>query len=380
MSQFDFEDIRPYNDNEVQSVALRVSESVYFHDIVKRFFPEENIRTFTEKFRQLSTIKEFQVRIMHRVIWSIISQTIYNLTCSGFDAINPDKKGIFISNHRDILLDSALLQFLLYKNGIDTSEITFGSNLMISPFIIDVGKLNKMFKIVRGGTVREVLINSRTVSEYMRYAITEKKQSIWIAQRNGRTKDGDDKTEVAVLKMFAMSSKLPFVENFMEINLIPIAVSYEYEPCDFMKVREVYISRYKKYEKEEGEDLASIVHGINQKKGNVSMVACKPLTIEELEECDKFHQNDKFKKLAELIDQRIYNNYKLWKTNYIAFDLLKNSDKFSNHYTEKDKETFINYMNTGLADIDGDMNELTSIFLNIYANPVNNCLQTEKTT
>jgi hypothetical protein len=146
-----------------------------------------------------------------------------------------------------------------------------------------------------------------------------------------------------------------------------------------MKVREVYISRRKKYEKEEGEDLASIVQGINQKKGNVSMVACKPLTIKELEECNKFHQNDKFKKLAELIDRKIYNNYKLWKNNYIAFDMLNYSNQFCNHYTEKDKETFINYMNMGLTDIDGDMNELISIFLNIYANPVKNFLQTEKT-
>jgi uncharacterized protein YqfB (UPF0267 family) len=232
---------------------------------------------------------------------------------------------------------------------------------------------------VRGGTVREVLINSKCVSEYIRYVITEKKQSVWIAQRNGRTKDGDDKTEVAVLKMFAMSSKRPFVENFMQINLMPISVSYEYEPCDFLKVREVYISRRKKYEKVDGEDIASIVQGINQKKGNVSMVACQPVTFEELEECDTFHQNEKFKKLAELIDQRIYNNYKLWKTNYMAFDMLENSNKFVTHYTKNDKESFINYMNRGLSDIEGDMNELISIFLNIYANPVNNFLQIEKT-
>jgi len=370
-----FEDARPYFDFEMPAAIQRVSENLYFTDIVKKFFPMENIRTFTEKFRKITTVNEFQVKVMHRVIWTIVNQTIDNLSYSGFETLPPDKKGIFISNHRDILLDSAILQILLHKHDLDTSEITFGSNLMISPFIIDIGKMNKMFKLVRGGTVREVLINSRNVSDYMRHAITQKKQSIWIAQRNGRTKDGDDKTEVAVLKMFAMSSKLHFVDNFMEINLMPLSISYEFEPCDFMKVREIYISRRKQYEKESGEDLVSIKNGISQQKGNVSMVVCAPITPQELDECDKFHQNEKYKKLAEIIDQRIYNSYKLWKTNHIAFDLLHKSAKFSNQYSHEDKEYFINYMNTGLANIEGDINELTEIFLNIYANPVHNWIK-----
>ena len=369
-----FEDIRPYYDEEIQPVAQRVSENIYFYDIVKRFFPDENIRTFAENFRKINSVKEFQVKIMHRIIWAIIHQTIDNLSCSGFDAIPSDKNGILISNHRDILLDSAIVQVLLLEHGLDTSEITFGSNLMISPFIVDIGKMNRMFKIVRGGNMREILENSKNVSDYIRYAITQKKHSVWIAQRNGRTKNGDDKTEVAVLKMFAMSSKLPFVDNFTEVNLMPVSVSYEYEPCDFMKVRELYISAHKKYEKEHGEDLKSILKGINQKKGNVSIIVCKHITCNELELCDKYNQNEKFKKLAEIIDQRIYSNYKLWKTNYIAFDLLNKCSQFSNHYSIQEKDAFINYMNTGLAEIEGDMNELITIFLNIYANPVRNKL------
>jgi len=375
MDQQDFEDVRPYFDFEIPDAVQRVSENIYFSEIVKKFFPVDNIRTFSEKFKKIKTINEFQVKIMNRVIWAIVNQTIDNLSYSGFESISPDKKGIFISNHRDILLDAAILQILLFKHDLDTSEISFGSNLMLNPFIVDVGKMNKMFKLIRGGSVREVLINSKNVSDYMRYAITQKKQSVWIAQRNGRTKDGDDKTEVAVLKMFAMSSKLPFVDNFMEINLMPLAISYEFEPCDFMKVREVYISHRKQYEKESGEDFISIKNGITQQKGNVSMVVCEPVTREELEECNKLNQNEKFKKLAKIIDKRIYSNYKLWKTNYLAFDMLNQTTQFSNYYSQEDKEYFTNYMNTGLANIEGDINELTTIFLNIYANPVINWMK-----
>jgi len=377
MNQFD--ETRPFYDHEIQSATERVSENIYFNEIAKQFFPEENITSFKENFRKIKTVKEFQLTVMHPIIRSIINKTTDGLSYSGFEKLIPEKKGIFISNHRDILLDSAILQVILHEHGLDTSEISFGDNLMISPFIIDIGKMNKMFKIVRGGYGREILINSKNVSEYIRHAITQKKQSIWIAQRNGRTKDGDDKTEIAVLKMFAMSSKLPFVENFIELNLMPVAVSYEFEPCDFMKVRELYISQEKKYEKKPGEDLESILNGINQKKGNVSIVACKTITYEELEECDKQQQNDKFKKLAEIIDKKIYNNYKLWKTNYIAFDLLNKRNQFTDKYSTLDKESFIAYMDAGLSDIEGNMPELISIFLNLYANPVKKFLSLQKT-
>jgi hypothetical protein len=228
-----------------------------------------------------------------------------------------------------------------------------------------------MFKIVRGGTMREIFQNALNVSEYMRYAITEKHESTWIAQRNGRTKNGIDKTEVAVLKMFEMSSKKDFVDNFAELNITPIAVSYEFEPCDFMKTREIYLARkHGQYVKQAGEDLLSILHGIQQFKGNTHFSLCKSITLEELHRCNTLTHNDKLKCLAGIIDKRIYEGYKLFKTNFIAHDLRGNKTEFSDKYSIADKAEFTLYMEKSIEKIEGNKNDLREIFLGIYASPV----------
>ncbi|MCL2073146.1 MAG: hypothetical protein FWH18_04440 [Marinilabiliaceae bacterium] len=373
MEIINFDDIRPFNDSEVPNAIKRVSENPIFAQIIKYLFPDANVRTFITNFRKIKTIDDFQSEIMYNVIHSILAKTTETYSGSGFEQLSKDKSYLFLSNHRDILLDSAILQIFLHEHGLQTSEITFGSNLMMSQFVIDIGKLNKMFKIVRGGNIRDVLENSLKVSQYMRYAITEKHQSIWIAQRNGRVKDGFDSTETAVLKMFAMSSKLGFVNNMNELNITPLVISYEYEPCDFFKTRELYISKRKLYEKSEGEDLNSIVYGIRQWKGNLFLNVCPTITEDELKKCDTFVHNEKFKCLSEIIDKKIYQNYKLWKTNYIAHDLLHHKNSYSSKYSVYEKDAFQNYMNNGLKDIEGNSKELEKIFLQIYANPVDNC-------
>jgi hypothetical protein len=263
----------------------------------------------------------------------------------------------------------------LHESGMDTSEITFGSNLMKEPIAVDLGKSNKMFKIVRGGNIYDFYNNSMKVSSYMRYAITQKSQSTWIAQRNGRTKDGDDKTEIAVLKMFSMSSDKKFVENMLELNITPMIISYEYEPCDFLKALELYVSRYQKYVKSANEDMSSILKGVTQWKGEINLVVSKSITREELEECDRCEKNGKFQMLAHIIDDRIYSNYKLYKTNYIAYDILHDTKIFCNYYTAQEQEAFVEYMRNGLKDFQGDQDELRSIFLEIYANSVKNVLK-----
>jgi hypothetical protein len=352
----------------------RVAESIHFQKVVKYIFPDADLRTFTDNFRKIKTVKEFQTQIMDKVIRFIVAQSADGLSYSGFERLSKEQNYMFLSNHRDILLDSAILQIILLEYGLETSEITFGSNLMTSPFVIDIGKMNKMFKIVRGGTLREIFTNSLHVSQYMRHAITQKHQSTWIAQRNGRTKDGFDSTEIAVLKMFAMSSQAAFVPNLMELNITPLAVSYEYEPCDFLKTRELYISQQKQYKKEYGEDISSIVHGVTQWKGHIHLAVCETVTEEELCQCDAFTHNEKFKSLAKIIDKKIYKNHKLYKTNYIAYDLLHNSKTYTAHYSEEEKLSFKSYMTDGLKDIEGEMKALERIFLGIYAAPVEQCL------
>jgi hypothetical protein len=368
-----FEDTRPYSNEEIPEAIRRVSENNHFHSMVKYLFPDEDLHLFTTNFRKIQTVNEFQEQIMDRVIRTIIKQTSTGLSYSGLDALTNDKRYMFISNHRDILLDSAILQIILHECGLETSEITFGNNLMDSQFVIDIGRMNKMFKIVRGGTMKEIFYNSLKVSQYMRYAITQKRQSTWIAQRNGRTKNGFDTTEMAVLKMFAMSSSADFVDNLMELNITPVAISYEYEPCDLLKAKELYISKRKTYVKEDGEDLLSILRGIQQRKGRIHLAVCETITEDELKYCDSFSHNEKFKSLAKIIDNKIYQNYALWKTNYIASDILHHSNNYAAYYTIGEMEDFKLYMANELKEWEGDKSELESIFLQIYATPVDNC-------
>lgn len=373
MEQFEF--TRPYNDSEIPAAVARVAGNPFFDNIVHYLFPNQNTEEIRQQFLKVTTIKDFQQQYMLHAINSILRQTSTGLESSGFEQLDKEHNYMFIANHRDILLDAAILQILLDKNGLDTSEITFGSNLMQGGLVIDIGKMNKMFRIVRGGSVHDFYKNSLEVSSYMRYALLEKKQSVWIAQRNGRTKNGDDHTEIAVLKMFSISSSKPFIENMGELNITPIVISYEYEPCDFLKTQELYISQYQRYIKEPGEDLNSIMKGIKQQKGGISVSVAPTISMEELQYCDKFDKNDKFTQLAKLIDQRVYSHYKLWKTNYIAFDMVEGGEKYAHKYTPEEKKAFEEYMNKGLRSLVGEADELRNIFLNIYANPVRNSLQ-----
>ena len=367
-----FDDMRPYTDEEIPAAVQRIVDNPYFPAICAYLFPKEPVENVRQLCLSVTTADAFQSLVMSRVVKSILDQTTEGVTALNFDKIDDSRKSIFICNHRDILLDAAMVQYFLYENHKAFSEITFGSNLMKGDLVIDIGKVNRMFRIMRGGNMRDFYKQSIEVSAYMRYAILEKNRSVWIAQRNGRTKDGNDKTEMAVLKMFALSSDKPFVENLNELNITPIVVSYEYDPCDFLKTQEVFVSRYQRYEKAPNEDLMSILHGITQPKGHVQLVVAPSVSEAELKFCDQFEKNHKFSKLASMIDLRVYENYKLWKTNYIAYDLLNKSYKYADHYDENDKKHFIDYMENGLKDVVGETDELREIFLGIYANPVAN--------
>lgn len=365
-----FEETRPYYDHEIPGAIARVASNPFFDTIVKYLFPETDPKQFKTEFLNISTIDEFQHKVMLKAIWSIVRKTCSNFTWDGFEALDNQHRYMFIANHRDILLDAALLQIVLDAHHIRTSEITFGNNLMQGDLVIDIGKMNKMFRIVRGGTVHDFYRNSLEVSSYMRYALLEKGESVWIAQRNGRTKDGKDRTESALLKMFSISSSKPFAENLDELNITPVVISYEYEPCDFMKTQELCIAQYQQYIKEPGEDLRSILQGITQFKGHVHISVAPTITKEELDECAKMEKNMKFSSLAAIIDRRVHDHYKIWHNNYIAYDILNNTRQFSDRYTPEEKEAFVSYMESGLRGLRGEVDELQNLFLKIYAGPV----------
>ena len=366
-----FDDIRPYTDTEIPAAMQRIANNEYLKRICDFTFPGKDVNEIKKMISGFKVIYDFQLKLMYFANDQIIKTTINRFTYDGVEFLNPDKKYLFVSNHRDIMLDSALLQNIFCDNGFPTTEITFGSNLMSSQFIIDIGKSNKMFKVIRGGNAREFYENSLHLSEYIRYSIIEKGESVWIAQRNGRTKDGNDATDQGIIKMFCMSNTQDLVKSIEELNIVPVAVSYQWETCDMFKAKELYQSQGGAgYIKQKNEDLISILTGITQQKGNVHFSLCKPLEKEEYKGFANESPNLFYKKIANLIDERIYNNYKLWSTNYIAHDIRSGTHKYATHYTPEEKEQFVQKFHQTLNEIEGDKDVIRSIYLGIYANPV----------
>lgn len=373
MYQEEFEDIRPYYDHEINDALNRIVDVPEFKKILAFLFPGEDNESISRNLRHINSALDFQKQFMHPLVSSIVEKTSKGLATSGFEKLSPGTPYLFVSNHRDIVLDSAMLQVKLLDFGHETSEITFGSNLMSNQFIIDLGKVNRMYKVYRGGNRMELFRNSKILSEYIRYTITEKRISSWIAQRNGRTKDGSDKTETGLLKMFNISGKNDFYSSFKELNIVPLSISYEFEPCCSSKVREIAtLNNGNPYQKEANEDLISIVTGITQPKGHIHLAVCNPVN-EMLDQIEKsLSVNDKINKLALMIDSTIYKNFKLWPNNYIAVDMLSDSDEFSDHYKPDEKERFIRYMENELSAFTGDKSQEEKLLLKLYANPVIN--------
>ena len=368
-----FSEIRPFNDFETREAMLRISKHPLLSPIIQYLFPDKNLYEMREHIASLKTVDEFQAKVMSNVIQKIISDTSRNLTYSDVERFKDNKKHLLISNHRDILLDSAIIQLIFFVNGIQTSEMAVGDNLITDVFIEDIARSNKMIKVERNKNPRDFYNSSILLSHYIRETITSGRSSVWIAQRNGRTKDGKDMTEQGLLKMFDMSAPSgDFVEDFNDLSIVPVSISYEYEPCDILKAKELYISRRRKYEKAPGEDLNSILTGIMQFKGNIHVNFCDTITREELTWCSNMEKNDRYKNLSEIIDRKIISSYKLSKNNYIAYDLLNHSNKYSSYYSESDRQSFLSYINYKLSGIDEGQKEIEEIFLTIYSGPVFN--------
>lgn len=370
-----FDSIRPYNDLETAEAMNRLAMAKELGPISEFFFGKGMETPLREKLKQLKDVYGFQSEIMANAVRSVLEKTSDSLNIKGIGNIKDNRKHILISNHRDIILDPAIIQLILFDNGFPTTEIAVGDNLIANTLIEDVFRSNRMIKVMRGGTPREKYNFSRLLSSYIRDAVSSGRCSVWIAQRNGRTKDGIDRTSQGLMKMLEISGNDEFVKDFTELSILPVAVSYQFEPCDFLKARELYISRRKKYVKRPGEDTKSIITGITQKKGKIAFCFTPFISEEELEQCSALGKNESFQALAGTIDNRIRCNYELWDTNYIAADMIAGTSVHAGHYTEEGKEAFRDYMEKGLAAIVAedpfiDITELRCIFLDIYANPV----------
>ena len=374
MSNFD--DIRPYYPEEIPAATQRMANSEVIPAIAQ--FLGKSPMMLRERIRGIKTVSEFQLGLLRDVIETLVKKTTTGFDWSGVENIYEKKPYLFVSNHRDIVLDAMFLQYILCNMGQNTCQITFGSNLMSHPFVIDFGKVNKMFRTERGGTPKEFYNSMLHMSEYMRHVITEVHESVWIAQRNGRTKDGIDATDPAIIKMFGMSRRDDRVASLAELNIVPVAVSYEWESCDKLKTLELYARRKNgHYEKQPNEDINSILTGIMQPKGNVHFHICPMVTEADLVSLNDCNSSDYYKRVAELMDSRINPNYYLHPNNYIAHDLRSGTETYASRYTAEQKAQFLRYMDWMNDYPDMDRKVLEEIFLGIYANPIKSVNKTK---
>ena len=369
----EFTDISPYTDAEAVEALGKLADHPAVVEVSKAIFPDKEPEFLRKILKSVKSIDEFQILVMNKVVEWVLSTTSHNFSYDGIGNLKKiNGKFLAMSNHRDIILDPAITQVVLYRNAIPMTEIAVGSNLLTNKYIEYLIRSNRMIKVIRGINARQLYLSSQVLSKYIRECITSGRSSIWIAQREGRAKDGIDTTEQGLLKMLDMSGTADFTTNFEELNIVTLSISYEYEPCDILKARERLISRTQKYVKGSREDLISIMTGIEQQKGNIHLNIGSPLTHDEIEAASCCNKNDRYQAIRHAVDVRIIEGYKLWKTNYIGYDMVNHTFKYRDKYTPEDVAQFTDYVEHQLDKVEKSLcrADLRDIFLRIYANPV----------
>ena len=374
----EFDEIRPYEAGEMKQAFDDLLNDRQFNIVMKGFAPwlPKSVRNGLLRlaFTGIKTPLDFQKRFMKPVVKFIMRK--HTDGCSFLDSsissYDKSQRYTFVSNHRDIVLDSAFLDVLLVEAGYPTTvEIGIGDNLLIYPWIKRLVRMNKAFTVRRGLSLRETLAASQLMSRYIHYAVTQKKENIWIAQREGRAKDSSDHTQDAVLKMLAMGGDLK------ELNIVPLTISYEFDPCDYLKAQEFQQKRDNPaFKKSRQDDLDNMKTGIFGYKGRVVYRPAAPINtwIDELSDLPK---TEWFKALVERMDREIHRGYELYPCNYIALDELNGDNANAALYTAADKQRFEQYLAGQLAKIqlpNKDEAFLRERMLTMYANPVRNLM------
>jgi 1-acyl-sn-glycerol-3-phosphate acyltransferase len=370
MSKFDH--IRPFYDTEVNG-AIR---SVIHHPMMKALmsftFPGTPEEVWTEWLEKTHSKRDFQINFIYQAIQRVLEKTSDGLTTSGFDKLETHTPYLYISNHRDIILDTSLLNVCLYDHKLTMTASAIGDNLVQKQFLQVLSKLNRNFLVQRGLSPRELLQSSKLMSEYIYQLLMRECRSVWIAQREGRTKDGNDATHQGVLKMLAMASdEENLMDYFKKVKIVPVSISYEYDPTDMLKMPQLLAEANDEvYIKEKNEDFMTLISGIMGQKKRIHLHVCEPLD-KELDEISvtESNPNKQIQALAQVIDDAILSTYKLWPTNYIAYDMLYNTDRFTSYYSEKEKDLFERRLE---LRIDADDKVVRESFLAMYANPVVN--------
>ena len=366
-----FDDIRHFNLRE----AILVRREIFADETFIHALEKLDLGVTVDDLKEECKTYESHYAFQKAVPWSFLKYvnrlTTSKITYRGLENIDRNKAYLYIANHRDIIMDSAYLQCYFFENDINTSKIAIGDNLVTSPLLLNIAKLNKMFIVKRGGGIREKLMNSKLLSEYIHYSMFDENESVWIAQRNGRTKDGLDKTQQGLIKMLTYyDESRDVIDILKEMHITPVTVSYEYEPCDKLKARELALSENGKYTKQPGEDFNSVKQGIFGWKGEVHFVIGKPIDQQIDAISPELRKNDKLNEVAKMIDLQIYQDYHLFATNYIAYDYLEKSQEFEKFYTPKQREEFLKYIDKQSIVEDVEADKMKNYLLQIYANPV----------
>ncbi len=378
MTPSQFDHIRCYEKEDMPAVIDSLMNDEQFSVVLEKLFPNVPKSSLEHQLRACTDTLDFQKKFIYPIVNKIMSAASTELTSDFSSLSDKDTAYTFISNHRDIVLDSALLSMLLLNNGFPTTvEIAIGDNLLAYPWIRHIVRLNKAFIVQRSLGLRETLIASKQLSQYMHYVITQKNYPIWIAQREGRAKDSNDRTQESVLKMIAMGSEKNALESIREMNIVPLTISYEYDPCDYLKAREFQLKRDNPdYKKTREDDLQNMQTGIYGFKGRVHYQAAPPVNS-WLDTIASLPKGEFFSELARRMDQEIFKGYRLFPANYAAHDMLGGSETFVDQYTPADKEHFEAYVEQQLAKIDiphKDTPFLRERLLQMYANPLRNKL------
>lgn len=373
-----YDDIRPFDPEELPAAFERLLSDAQFQQVLGYLYPGVPLEAVKTKMMACKTNLEFQLAFCYGFLKDLMAKA-----SKGFDmnveAVDVTKRYTFVSNHRDIVLDSALLDVLLYDAGFNTTcEIAIGDNLLSLPWVKDLVRLNKSFIVQRSLSPREFLMASKKMAEYMHYVVGEKNDNIWIAQREGRAKDSNDRTQPSILKMMAMGGEGSPVDRLRQLHIVPLAISYEYDPCDFLKAAEFQLRRdVPGWKKTALDDVNSMRTGIMGYKGEVHY-HCAPCIDGFLDNLSPDIPKSKvFDVIAEHIDKEIFRNYRLYPSNYIALDMLEGNEAHAGRYTADDKAAFEKYLQGQIARIDipnKDEAFLRERMLTMYANPARNSL------
>ena len=377
--EYNFDEIRCYNNDEVHEVLERLSSEKQFMKVLSTIYPLLPKEVIKQRLKSFKSNYAFQKEMVYPFLQYLEANMTKGIKLNGIDRIDSSKPYLYVSNHRDIILDSAFLCEKLIEKNMDTVEIAIGDNLLIFPWIEDLVRVNKSFIVKRGLSARHILESSQRLAAYIAYTITAKKQSIWIAQREGRAKDSNDRTQESLLKMFNMQGSGSFIENLTKLNICPLAISYEYDPCDFLKAKEMQQRRDNPdFKKHPMDDLLNMQTGVMGYKGTVVYEITGDINkdLKKIEE-EATGRNEQITRTAELIDRRIHSNYTIFAGNKIAYDLIKSSKNFSNEYSIVEKLDFERYLSLQIAKIDlpeKDEDYLMKRLLEMYANPLINQL------